>query len=164
VIENMTATAQLVPTAKLSPKSLDELCARREQIQGELDEIATILKDQVDQFGYTPARAEKSKRLEGKQFEITLCSSEGTEIRDTAVEAIERVTPLDLFSKLFRKVTSYKLQPGASMVLAGTLPQGAPSNLRKLFAQAVLIKPKAPSLRVKRIGEEDGPSMATSNR
>lgn len=162
----MTATAQLVQPVKLSPKDLDELCARREAIQAELDEIATILKDQVDTFGYTPARAEKSKRLEGNQFEITLCTSESTEVRDAQVEALERVCPTGLFAKLFRKVTSYKIQSGASMVLAAPrLPEGAPKNLRQLWSQAVLIKPKAPSLRVKRIGEQtDAPTLATAER
>lgn len=158
------ATAGKVDFGKLSAKAIDGLCLRREELQAELEQIGSYLKEQVELYGYTPARAEKSKRLDGGQFEVTLSMGETTEIRDTAVEAIERACPAGLFAKLFRKVTTYKLASGASMVLAGTLPQGSPSNLRKLFAAAVVLKQKAPSLRIKRIGEEDATPVATSNR
>ena len=159
----MTATAT-IEVGKLSAKALDAMADRRAELQAELEEISATLKDQVLAHGYTPAKADKTKRLAGERWEFDVCSSDTTEIRDTQVEAIERVTPLEVFSRLFRKVTSYRMQPGASMVLAGTLPQGAPNNLRKLFAQAVILKPKAPSLRVKRIGEEDGSTLATAKR
>ena len=140
---------------KLSTDSVDDLCQRREEIKAELAKIDEALKEQVEVHGFTPAGAEKSKRIETPAWKLTLSGGESTEIRDQGVETMKRVCPADLFVQLFSETTKYKLKSNASMVLAGTLPAGAPSNLRKLFAAAVVLKPKAPSLKVERVEAAD---------
>jgi hypothetical protein len=139
---------------KVSPETLDKLCDRRGKLRAELDDLNDKLKHQVDLFGFTPPGAEKSKRLTGTKYQATVSYGETTEIRDAQVETIERVCPENLFTKLFRKVMRYKLESGASLLLAGTLPDGAPPNLRRLFAAAVILKPRPPSLSVEKLSED----------
>lgn len=141
--------------AKLSVKALDELCDRRATLTEELKKLNATLQDQVQNHGFTPPRANKSKRLQGERWQMTVTIGTSTEIRDNVVEVIERACPAALFEKLFQKVTSYKLVAGATQLLAAPkLPEGAPKNLRTSFFKAVQTEPKAPSLSVKRIGEE----------
>lgn len=140
---------------KLSPDALDELCARRESLKAELEAINDTLKGQVEEHGFTPAGAEKSKRLAGKKYQATVTYGTSTEVRDAQVETIEKACPRDLFAKLFSKVTKYKLQSGASLLLAGTLPSGSPPNLRKMFSAAVVLKQREPSLSIKALEAGD---------
>ncbi len=142
------------PVAKLSVVTIDALVDEREALKAKVDAINDKLKAQVETHGYTPAGAEKSKRIDGTKWQLTVSTGSTTEIRDAGVAAIEKSCPSDLFSKLFRRETKYKLVDGATMLLAGKLPAGAPSNLRKLFAAAVVVKTRAASLSVKLLGDE----------
>lgn len=65
------------------------------------------------------------------------------------MEKIRKICPTNIFEQLFRTVIKYKLADGASLLLAGTLPEGAPSKLRKMFSQAVEMKETSPRLTVK---------------
>jgi hypothetical protein len=150
----MTATSpQIAPVeAPLSPRMsaerLDQLADEREKLKARIDVINDLVKKAVEAHGFTPPKADKSKRLLGEKWQATVSYGTSTEIHDAGVEAIRRVTPIGLFGQLFKEVKQYKLVDGASMVLARTLPPGAPANLRRLFQAAVVITQKEPSLRL----------------
>jgi hypothetical protein len=105
----------------------------------------------VEQWGSTPPRTEKSKRLTGNDYQFTLSQGSSTEIKDAEVLRIKRVCEPEIFEKLFREETAYKLAKGALDFLAGTLPEAAPRNLRRLFARAFSVKPRTPSLTIKKL-------------
>jgi hypothetical protein len=152
-LKKMASPAQPVPTkpTKLSPQKLDSMAERREELKLEIELINQCFSQQIEHYGFTPPRAEKSKRLAGETWQMTLSYGETTEIRDAAVEVIKKVCSLGLFAKLFREVRQYKVASTAAAVLMGTLPEGAPPNLRKLWLNAVVHKAKAPALRVERL-------------
>jgi hypothetical protein len=138
---------------RFSSAELDAIGQRLEEIDAESDRLRTQLFEQVQEFGFTPPKAEKSKRLVGSVFTFTLSSSSSTEIRDAAVEYIREACPDGLFRQLFLTVTKFKLATGATQLLAGKLPQGAPRNLRQLFSRAVILKDGAPRLRIEKAEE-----------
>jgi hypothetical protein len=136
---------------RLSPAELDVAAVRLEQIELEEAALRSQLVEQVQKFGFTPPRAEKSKRLLGAEFEFTLSTSQSTEVRDAEVERIRAVCPSRIFSQLFLAVTKYKLASGATALLAGKLPETAPRNLRVMFSRAVQVKEGSPRLRIEKV-------------
>lgn len=139
---------------RLSQSELDGIAIRLSEIDEESDCLREQLKDQVAEFGSTPARADKSKRLMGSEFQFTLSTSSSTEIKDAEVERIRDACPISLFSQLFTAVTKYKLTKSATLILAGTLPEEAPRNLRMMFSRAVSITEGSPRLRIEKLSEE----------
>ena len=136
---------------RLSPAELDAIAVRLEQIGLEEENLRSQLVEQVEEFGFTPQRAEKSKRLLGTNYEFTLSTSQTTEVRDAEVERIRAVCPSRLFAQLFLAVTKYKLASGATALLAAKLPGTAPRNLRVMFSRAVQVKEDSPRLRIERV-------------
>jgi hypothetical protein len=139
---------------RMTPQELDRAAARLEHIGLEEEDLRSKLQEQVEEFGFTPPRAEKSKRLEGSAYQFTLTRGLTTEIKDAEVERIRQLCPGALFERLFRTVTKFKLADGATSVLAGRLPADSPRNLRLLFSKAVETKETAPRLRVEKIEVE----------
>jgi hypothetical protein len=140
---------------RLSPDELDAIGTRLEAIAEEAELLRLQVKEQIENFGSIPPRAEKSRRLETEQFQFTLSSSCRTEIKDAEVERIKELCPRSIFDQMFCAVIKYKLASGVMKLLAGTLPEEAPRNLRKLYAQAVETIEGPPRLIIKRlVGEE----------
>jgi hypothetical protein len=135
---------------KLSPAELDELCERLELLDQESGEIRAQLKAHVEEHGFIPPRAEKSKRLEGEFFRATLSFASQTTVIDTEVVKIQEACDGLLFARLFREVKKYTVADSAHYVLAGTLPEGAPRNLRRMFERAVIMAERSPSLKIER--------------
>ncbi len=136
---------------RLPPSDLDALGLRLEAIALEEEQIRTRIREQITEFGSVPPRAEKSRRIESEQFRFTLSSSSRTEIKDAEVERIKEACPRPLFAKLFIEVTKYKLAKSATLLLAASLPEEAPRNLRALFAKAVQIIEDSPRLKIERV-------------
>ena len=136
---------------RLSPAELDQIGLRLEEIEAEEEALRARAKEQVEEFGSIPPRAEKSKRLSGDAFQFTVSISTTTEIKDAEVERIRAACTPALFAQLFIAVLKYKLAKGATALLAGTLPEAAPRNLRMMFSRAVEMKEGAPRLRMERI-------------
>lgn len=144
----MTATS-VASIKKLSAADLDKIAVRLDQIAQEDQILRTQLKQQIDEYGFSPPQSEKSQRLETEHFQFTLSSSTSTAIIDTEVERIREACPEYLFAKLFSSMTKYKLVSGAHTLLASpSLPEGSPRNLRQLFNRAVLVKEGTPRLRI----------------
>jgi len=138
----------------MSPLELDDAAAKLEQIGLEEGKLRSKLQEQIEEFGFTPPRAEKSKRLEGTLYQFTVTRGITTEIKDAEVEKIRQACPGTLFDRLFRSVTKFKLAEGATLVLASRLPVDAPRNLRMLFSRAVETKETAPRLRIEKAAVE----------
>src|SRR5258706_11241305 len=153
-------TGQIV---RMSTGALDLAAARLEEIGLEEEKLRSELQEQVEEFGFTPPRADKSKRLHGIFYQFTLTVGLTTEVKDAEVERIRAVCPDGLFKKLFKTVTKYKLADGATLALAERLPEGAPRNLRMLFSKTVETKEAAPRLRVEKIPHGERKSCSCLN-
>ena len=138
------------PVRRMTPQELDETAARLEEIAVEEELLRSNLQEQVEAFGFTPPRAEKSKRLTGALYQFTVTRGVTTEIKDAEVERIRQTCPAELFERLFRAVTKFKLAEGATRVLADRLPSYAPRNLRMMFSRAVTTTESAPRLRIEK--------------
>lgn len=138
----------------MTPQELDDAAIRLEEISLEEDKLRSRLHEQVQEFGSTPARAEKSKRLVGDLHQFTVTCGVTTEIKDAEVERIRQACPCTLFDRLFRTVTKFKLAEGATLVLASRLPPDAPRNLRMLFSKAVTTSETSPRLRIEKLEVE----------
>lgn len=140
---------------------LDLAASRLEEIQLEQETLRSKLQEQVEEFGFTPTRAEKSKRVEGTLYQFTVTRGLSTEIKDAEVERIRQACPGTLFERLFRTVTKFKLADGATTVLAGRLPPDAPRNLRLMFSRAVETKETSPRLRIEKVAVESAAACTT---
>jgi len=136
---------------RMSADQLDLQAVRLEKLEAEYDQLREELKAQVAEYGSTPARAEKSKRLTGNLYQFTVSEGSSTEIKDTEVLRLKEVCEPAVFEKLYREETVYKQSKGFQEFLAGTLPKNAPRNLRQLFARTYTVKPKGPSLTIKKL-------------
>jgi hypothetical protein len=150
-VNNIRHTAPIVQ--RMTADALDLAAARLEEIRVEEESLRAELQQQVEEFGFTPPRADKSKRLLATFYQFTLAGGLSTEIKDAEVERMRAVCPDGLFKRLFKTVTKYKLADGATLALAD-LPEGAPRNLRMLFNKAVETKETAPRLRVEKMADE----------
>jgi hypothetical protein len=105
----------------LKVTNIDATCSHLEQLEEEAKAIRAELLEQVLEHGFIPHRAEKSKRLCGELYQP------------------------ELFKQLFRSdvITRWRLVDGATMLLAGVLPEGAPHNLRMMFNRALTVKENA---------------------
>jgi hypothetical protein len=145
---------------RMTPQELDDAAARLEEIGLEEAQLRSKLQEQVEAFGFTPPRAEKSKRLEATLHQFTLSHGLTTEIKDAEVERLRQVCPGILFDRLFQTVTRFQMAEGATLVMANRLPADAPRNLRLMFSRAVTTKETAPRLRIEKT--ECSRSMAVS--
>ena len=151
------------PLAKrMTADELDDAAIRLEEIGLEEERLRSKLLREVEQFGFTPPRAEKSKRLEGSAYQLTVSRGLTTDIKDSEVERIRQVCPGILFDSLFRTITKFKLADGATSVLARRLPADAPCNLRLRFGRAAETKETSPRLRIEKLEVECTTPMAVS--
>ncbi len=135
----------------MTAEELDLTATRLEDMRLEEANLRSKLQKQVEEFGFTPPRAEKSKRLAGTLYQLTVSRGLTTEIKDAEVERIRAACPDDLFGRLFQAVTKFKLTDGATLTLANPLPEDAPRNLRLMFSRAVETKETSLRLRIDKI-------------
>jgi hypothetical protein len=117
------------PVKRMTTEELDEAAGRLEEIGLEEEKLRSTLQEQVEEFGFTPPHAEKSKRLTATLHQFTVSRGLITEIKDAEVERIRQNCPGILFDRLFRTVTKFKLANGATQVLASRLPVDTPPQL-----------------------------------
>jgi hypothetical protein len=109
---------------RMTAGALDLVAARLEELGDEQERLRAELWQQVEEFGFTPPRAVKSKRLLGIFYQFTLTVGLTTEVKDAEVEKIA----------------------------ADPLSRSAPRNLRMMFYRAVETKETAPRLRIEKNG------------
>ncbi len=120
-----------------------------------LDEKKAELVKLVRKNGAIPPGAEKSLRLTGHRYQLTLSFGTTSSINDAVVEQIkhelaEQHTPR-LFHTLFHSETSYVVAPTATAVL-----ENLSAKVRALFAKVMTMKPKDPSLKVEKVAKKGG--------
>ena len=149
------STQPIAAPRRLSPADLDAKCQRIQVLEAEADCLREELLSQVQAHGFIPPKAEKTKRLEGKEWKLTVSASSTVEINDAEVGRIRDACSPSLFGQLFQSVVKYKLVKSATLLLAATLPEDAPRNLRMMFAKAVAVKEGSPRLRIELIKEAE---------
>jgi hypothetical protein len=77
----------------MTADALDLAAARLEELGAEQERLRSELRQQVEEFGFTPPRADKSKRLLGTLYQFTLTVGLSTEIKDAEVERIRAICP-----------------------------------------------------------------------
>jgi len=136
-----------------------QLVVQAELANDKVSKLRQLLIERVLIDGAHPPRATKTKALAGEIYELRV--SQPTEVSvDTGIalriwRACERAGMPDLFGRLFRKVETFVLAGGAEKILREKLPEGAPRNLRTLYARAVTVKDLSPSLEVRRREKKD---------
>lgn len=136
------------------PPTIDDHAADYLELKRNLTDATTMLEDKkaeliklCEKSGTVPAGAEKSLRLEGDKYEITVSFGQSTSIDPDAVEKLKgEVTP-SVFKKLFRSKLTYLIAPTAQAAL-----DSLPKPIRALFGKVQITKPKAPSLSVQKKG------------
>ncbi len=139
---------------------IDELCrlykAREKAItaaEKQNSELRDELLALVKKHGFVPPNAEKSKRLEGAEYQCTASFGESVSV-DSKVAARfheicqENVAAEDLFVRVFKYEVKYSLTAAAHSVMAEPFVKGVPRKLRALFNKAVKITAKSPSMKV----------------
>lgn len=141
----------------LKVTDIDATCSHLEQLEEEAKAIRAELLGRVLEHGFIPPRAEKSKRLCGELYQLTVSTSTTLELKEPAILAIREVCQPELFKQLFRSdvITRWRLVDSATMLLAGVLPEGAPHNLRMMFNRALTVKENSPRLKIERTGADN---------
>lgn len=115
----------------------------------DLDTYKDELVKLVTKEGSTPPGAEKSMRLEGNRYQITVSFGTSSSIDKEVVGKIqatlaEQRTP-GLFKKMFQAHVDYVVAPTAQLVL-----ETAGAKLRALFARVLKTKPREPLVKVEK--------------
>jgi len=78
-------------------------------------------------------------------------------LKESEILAIREACQPSLFERLFRRdtIVRWRVADGATLMLAGVLPEGAPRNLRAMFSRALTVKENPPRLKIERTGTED---------
>jgi hypothetical protein len=132
------------------PPSIDDHAVEYLSLKATADAVAEQLKAKkkellklVNKTGEVPAGAEKSLRVEGDLYEVTVTYGQSTSIDVAKLRALRAQVPVSIFNKLFKSDTSYIAAPTAPTALASLA-----KPLRTLFASIFIIKPRDPSLKV----------------
>jgi hypothetical protein len=145
-----------------TPAQVDALCvtyekkkAANEKAGDALATAKAALLAKIDQFGYVPAHADKSRRLDGIGKIATATTSNTIEIRADAVTKLQlrlsRLKMPRLFAELFARQVKYSLVKGAGetiTVAVQKLPAPRRAPLLGLFSSCFEVNSKTPSLAV----------------
>jgi len=111
----------------------------------------------VDNFGYCPANAPQSKRLDGLRNTATVTRGSSVTVKEGAVQilAIAIANIPGLFKRLFTPTTKHSLVKGAAdAIKALDLPERRLEKILSLFGQCFDVKTAEPSLSVSVIKAE----------
>lgn len=142
-------------------REYQKLEAAYDSVKAELDAKYDELVELVQEHGRTPARANKSKRLEGADFELTVSVGESVSVDTSRVEKLREWLSANrvaraFFSRLFESQTSYRPAQGADEAVLNF--EGRRSNLWKLYRACFVIKATSPRLKVQ--AKEQGKAKA----
>ncbi len=152
-------------TEKTTPtrEEIDALAGMYVEAQAAVDkeqQAASVLRDQlidmIQEHGFLPPRASKSKRIQGDEWKVTLSQGQSVEVDGTIAREIRKALKLigrvRYFRKLFRPEIVYVLANGSQKALACLAEVGIPApdhrDIISLYNRAVAIKDKSPSLEV----------------
>ncbi len=166
---------QKTTAATPTREEIDALAALYVAAQDQVDkarQAESVLRDQltdmVEEHGFMPPRATKSKRIQGDQWKITLSRGQSVEVDGTIAREIRRALKLvgrvRYFRKLFRPEIIYVLADGSQKALAqmveAEIPDAEQRDIIGLYNKAVEIKSKTPSLEVEMLAKKQKASAA----
>lgn len=151
----------MTPT-RPTPDQIDDLCSKydsakiaKESAERFLSAVKGDLLEAVQTFGYTPAHAEKTLRLEGRMYIADATIASTVEIDEARVEELQselsRLKKPKIFRGLFQKRIKYTLIKDAGDMLKIALncfPEDVQKRLLGIFATCFTVNSKAPSLSV----------------
>ncbi len=105
-----------VAMGRMTADALDLKAARLEELAAEEEKLRAELCSQVETFGFTPPRAEKSKRLAGGFYQFTLTVGLTTEVKDAEVERIRAVCPEGKPGRRHHACASRRSRPNAPLL------------------------------------------------
>jgi len=154
----MTLNKKTAPT----PDQVDSLClafdsekSAVEDAQQKFSTAKGALLEAVQDFGYTPANAEKTTRLEGSIYIADATVASTVEIVEAPVGELQsELSPLKrpkVFTELFDRKVKHTLRKDAAGTLKlaiGAFSQETQSRLLSLFASCFNVGVKAPALSV----------------
>jgi hypothetical protein len=152
--------------AVVKPSRVDELAVEfhekqllAQKVTEDLLNLRARLVALVQRHGQVPARATKTLALAGDKYELRVSTPLEITVDTRAALRIKsaclRGGAGRLWMRLFRTVKTFVLADGADKLLNETkLPEGAPRNLRSLFARAVRVRELAPQVEIREIGKE----------
>lgn len=141
------------------PEAIDKAAKEYMDLKKAFNEAKKKLDDKddelialVDKSGTTPQNSEKSLRLEGYEFQLTVTRGNTTSI--DRVHVLKLISTLKkkgcypLLKNLFRAEVKFTVAKSAKKFLSKPLPAKAPRNLSALFDACLDIDTKSPSLKV----------------
>jgi hypothetical protein len=154
----MTTDKKTKPT----PTEIDDLClafdtaaAAVEKAQQEFSNAKGALLPVVHDFGYTPAHAEKTTRLEGTLYIADATVATSIEINEAPVAELQselsRLKLPKVFADLFERKVKHSLKKDAASTLKvaiGGMKPETQQRLLTIYATCITANPKAPSLSV----------------
>jgi hypothetical protein len=154
----MTTQKKPAPT----PKEIDDLCLKFDEAKIAADKAAEKLSTAkgdllaiVQNHGYMPADASKTKRLEGTIYVADATTSSTIKVKDAAVATLQselsRLAKPKLFGELFDTEVKHSLKKNAAQTLnlaIGGLPEDKRSHLLALYGSCLDVNTKTPTLSV----------------
>jgi hypothetical protein len=145
-----------------SPAEIDEMClafdaakSAVETAQQKLSTAAGPLLAAVRTFGYIPAHAEKTTRLEGVIYIADATVASAVEIVEAPMNELQselsRLKRPKVFTELFERKVKHTLRKDAAGTLKlaiGAFSQETQSRILSLFASCFNVRAKAPALSV----------------
>lgn len=146
----------------ITTREVDELClayeAKKiiaERAQADAADAKAALIDEIARFGYVPANAEKSMRLDGILKVATSTTGSTVEVKSEAVTrfelALSAAKKARIFKSLFTRQVKYALVKDAAATLQQALvksPAPMRAKLTSLLAACFDVNSKTPSLAV----------------
>jgi hypothetical protein len=162
----VNAAVNEVPLVRPTPDQIDELAeywfaAAKTLVEAKkaFDAIDNVGIAMVEHFGVVPAKAENSRRLEGKFTIFTVTVGNTTTIDEERVIAVRdalRANQFEpIFYNLFKERTRHEMVKDAALaILAAGMPKRLTETVQRLFSRCFSTTKKAPSLRVNRLVEK----------
>jgi hypothetical protein len=146
----MKAEAKLVP---LSATKIDQLAKRRnelelreEKLNQEFDLVDQEILACVEAQGELADRSSKTRQVLGKEWELRATYGEETRIDQKKARAFIEAVDLSFAESVFRREEKFVLLQSPDRLAGGA---ELPVATRRLFQEAVIIKPRAPRVEVR---------------
>ncbi len=119
------------------------------------DALKPLIIADVERFGLVPTNAEKSRRIDGRDFVATLTTGDGIEVNDAAALELEillsKARQSKVFPSLFTRRTEYSLVAGAGRIIEHTKwPKRWADEIRNLYGRCFTANKRTPILKVER--------------
>jgi hypothetical protein len=147
-MSNTAPTVSQIDKLGREYKELERLSSNlKEEIDRKREEILKLVKA----FGTMPARAGKSKSLEGTLYELVASFGQNVEINPARVSMLKQLLKdlgyAWLFERLFDEQPKYRLLSDVEELIGPK--SGCPASARRLYSRCFAIKAKTPSVSVR---------------